>query len=131
MFTGTKAGAKDKGFVGNADKAFFLGDHAGKWECKVRDTSDGKTIRELNFTVDPTGYIASDEMNTGKGAIPTVPGVVMVDILPRFPKDNKFDERVRPRCDEEELRLRHPVAGSPEGPSRSRRRSRRRRGLPD
>ncbi len=96
VFTGTKAGAKDKGYVGNVDGGFFLADHAGKWECKVRDTSDGKTFRELTFNVDATGYITSDEMNTGKGAIPTVPGVVMVDM--RIPKDSKFDERIRPEA---------------------------------
>ena len=83
--------------VGDVSKSTSMIDHPGKWECKVRNKADGLTFRELTFTVDKTtGQIVGDEMNTGKGAIPTMPDVVMVDM--RIPKDSKFDERIRPEA---------------------------------
>jgi len=69
-----------------------LADHPGKWDCMVR--SNGKAIRELLFTVGADGMIAQDPIQSGKGASPTVDGVVAIDM--RIPKDAGFDLRIRP-----------------------------------
>ena len=74
------------------DKVFS--DNPGKWECKLRH--DGKAIRLLNFVVDKDGMILQDEIQSGKGAIPTVsPKVVLIDNR-LTPDSQSFDKRIVP-----------------------------------
>ena len=71
-----------------------LSDNPGTWSCGLR--SEGKTIRQINFTVDGKGMIQQDEIQTGKNPIPTVsPRVVLVDV--RLTKDSAaYDKRINP-----------------------------------
>lgn len=87
IFWGPKSELKDW-----AQKGQVLADNPGKWECGLR--VEGKTLRQISFTVDKDGMIQQDEIQSGKGAIPTVPGVVLVDL--RIPKDAGWDVRIRP-----------------------------------
>jgi hypothetical protein len=71
-----------------------MSDNPGKWECGLRN--DGKTIRQITFTVDAEGMILQDEIQSGKNPIAVVsPRVVLVDV--RLTKDSsKFDKRINP-----------------------------------
>jgi hypothetical protein len=71
-----------------------LSDNPGLWECGLRN--DGKTIRQLRFTVDADGMIQQDEIQTGKNPIPVVSQrVVLIDV--RLTKDSAtFDKRINP-----------------------------------
>jgi hypothetical protein len=74
-------------------KVVFLAEHPGAWRCQVRN--DGSAIRELSFNVSDKGFISS-ELQTAAGAPPTFDNVSAVEL--RFPKDAKFDARVRPEA---------------------------------
>ncbi|CAN5923218.1 hypothetical protein BH11MYX3_BH11MYX3_41650 [soil metagenome] len=88
-----------------------LGDNPGKWDCNLR--SEGKVLRTLSFVVDKDGMIEMDEMNTGKGATPTVtPRVVMVDV--RLTKDSSaFDKRINPAAMKKSLQFGLPWPDHP------------------
>jgi hypothetical protein len=69
-------------------------------------TANGHLATLADGTVDKTtGNILGDEMNTGKGAIPTMPDVVMVDM--RIPKDRPIFAQAKSFGDltDSELRL--------------------------
>jgi hypothetical protein len=70
----------------------LLVDLPGAWACDLR--SDGKVIRQFNFTVTKEGKVAPHPAQSAKGAPMLMPGVVMLDM--RLPKDDSFDERVNP-----------------------------------
>ena len=71
-----------------------LSDNPGKWECGIR--SEGKTIRQLSFTVNADGMVEQDEMQSGKNPI-SVFGERDVLIDMRFGKDAAtFDKRINP-----------------------------------
>jgi hypothetical protein len=84
-------GKKENPTGGDTTGLRFLIDNPGSWECKVR--TEGKTIRELVFTVTKDGMIAQDEIQTGTHAIATLPSTSLIRI--RIPKD-AGDSRVRP-----------------------------------
>jgi hypothetical protein len=75
------------------DDEWRLTRRPGAWECRIR--RDGKTVRELRFTVTPDGRIANDEIQSGKDPVPVVPDTVFIDN--RLGKDaSTFDERFDP-----------------------------------
>ncbi len=68
-------------------------DNPGSWMCKLRH--EGKTVRELRFTVGADGMIENDEMQSGANPVRLAPGVVLIDS--RLTKDSSsFDERLDP-----------------------------------
>ena len=76
-------GDDSKRFEGNRT---FLVDHPGHWDCLLRDTSTGKAVRELLFTVDAQGMIE------GLPGIATLPNVARIEL--RIPKDTGLGERI-------------------------------------
>jgi len=75
-------------------KDSVLSDNPGAWDCKLRH--EGKSIRQLQFTVDANGMIKQDEIQSGKGAIPVVSDrVVLVDVR-LTPDSQTFDKRIVP-----------------------------------
>jgi hypothetical protein len=69
-----------------------LAELPGAWACDVR--SEGKVLRSLRFTVTPEGRVAPHPAQAAKGAPKLLPSVSIVEIV--LPKENGFDERVRP-----------------------------------
>lgn len=78
--------------TGDADKAFWLIDNPGAWDCEVRQ--NGVAIRRLLFTVNNQGMIESHPMQTAKDAAPLAPNVALIDI--RIPAGAGFDQRIKP-----------------------------------
>jgi hypothetical protein len=95
----------------NEPKDRVLSDNPGKWECGLRH--DGKTIRQLLFTVDKDGMILPDEMQSGKGAIPVVSSrVALIDL--RLTKDSQsFDKRIVPAALKKSMGFGLPWPGHP------------------
>jgi hypothetical protein len=89
---------------------FMLIDHPGAWECRLR--RDGKTVRELRFTVTAEGMIANDEMQSGKNPVPLAPHTVFIDN--RIGKDaSSFDERLDPTAYKKSLQYGLPWPDHP------------------
>ena len=72
----------------------FLIDHPGKWDCLLRDSATGKTVREFLFSVNGDGIVEQNDIQSGEHAIATLPNVVLIEV--RLPKDNPLGERIRP-----------------------------------
>lgn len=70
----------------------FLIENPGKWDCQLR--LDRRAVRQFLFTVDDKGFIVQNEIQSGKNPIPTLPGVVLIDV--RIPGDTGYDTRLRP-----------------------------------
>lgn len=88
---GSKEDIKAAGEVGgtaNYKEPVLFIDHPGAWLCQLR--KDQETLREFAFTVDAKGLVEQDEMNTGKGALPTLDNVRMIEM--HIPKDDKLDD---------------------------------------
>ena len=75
-----------------ADRA--LVDNPGKWECGLR--REGKTLRQLSFTVNADGMVEQAEMQSGKNPVPVFSDrVVLIDM--RLGKDAAtYDQRINP-----------------------------------
>lgn len=72
----------------------WLGDHPGKWVLKIRIA--GQVVRELRFTVLPTGQVAPHpEQDSSKpGFLNLGPGRFFIETY--FPNPNAFDLRFNP-----------------------------------
>jgi hypothetical protein len=75
-----------------ANGAVVLGQHAGAWECDIR--KDHEVVRQIKFAVDANGMIQSAPMQQGKGAVPLVDDIALIEL--HVPKGSKFDQRIRP-----------------------------------
>jgi hypothetical protein len=69
-----------------------LAELPGAWSCDVR--SDGQVLRTLRFEVTKEGRVAPHPAQSAPGAPRLLPSVAMVELI--LPKQNSFDERVRP-----------------------------------
>lgn len=88
----------------------ILSDNPGTWECFLR--VDGKNIRQLTFNVDQEGMIVADEIQSGKNAIPAIPGVVFIDARPT--KDaTAYDQRIVPAAMKKSLQYGLPWPDHP------------------
>lgn len=84
-----RPGPLPKGAAKSSDRVEYLAHYPGKWDCAVRH--NGKSIRQLLFTVNDKGFIEADPAQLP--GPPGFPGVVPLDL--RFGKDI-LDVRVRP-----------------------------------
>ncbi|MBA3392457.1 MAG: hypothetical protein H0T89_07435 [Deltaproteobacteria bacterium] len=75
----------------DASKVRWAIDNPGKWDCMLR--MGGKPVRQFMFTVNNKGMIEPSEMQKGKGALPTLPWVALIDM--KIPKDNGVEKRIR------------------------------------
>jgi hypothetical protein len=76
------------------DQVRFAADNPGRWECVLR--KDGKQARQFLFTVDDRGMIRDSEMQRGRRAIKTLPGVSLIEM--KIPADNGVEKRLRPEA---------------------------------
>jgi hypothetical protein len=91
---GSKEDIKKSGEVAgtaNYKEPVLFVEHPGAWLCQLR--RDQETLREFAWTVNADGKAEQDEMNKGKGAIPTLDNVVMIEM--HIPKDDKLDEVIQ------------------------------------
>jgi hypothetical protein len=93
---GFKLGAREKVEIYDLTdpKVRMAIDNPGNWDCFLR--VGGKPVREFLFVVNDKGLIEQSEMQHGAHPIPTMPSTVLIDM--KIPKDNGFDERVRPEA---------------------------------
>jgi hypothetical protein len=103
-------GRKDD-FGGNdASQVRWAIDSPGKWDCFLR--IDGKSVRELLFTVNDQGMIEQSEMQKGAHMVPMVPSLALVDM--KIPHNNGFELRIRPEAMKKSIGFGFPW---PDGPS--------------
>jgi hypothetical protein len=78
----------------NQPQDTVLSDNPGSWDCMLRH--EGKAVRQILLTVDANGMIKQDEIQSGKGAIPTVSErEVLVDVR-LTPDSQSYDKRIVP-----------------------------------
>lgn len=87
LLWGPKSGAPGPGWL-------WLADHPGKWILKIRIA--GQVVRELRFTVLPTGEVAlhPEQDKSKAGFLNLGPGRFFVETY--FPNPNAFDLRFNP-----------------------------------